>query len=182
MNITETKLPGVYLIEPKVFGDERGYFSETYKKAAFDSVVGKVDFIQDNQSKSQAGVLRGLHFQRGDQAQAKLVRCIQGSILDVAVDVRKSSAHFGQWVAYELSESNHRQLFVPRGFAHGFLTLSEALVSYRVDNTYAPEAEGGLMYNDPAIGIDWGQLPAEGPQLSDKDRDYPGLHEAVLFS
>ena len=170
MNFIEQNIPGVFVIEPKLFGDERGYFTETYRKDLFDKYVGKTDFIQDNESRSRYGVLRGLHFQKGEFSQAKLVRVIEGCVFDVAVDLRKSSPTFGKHVAVELSAENKRQLFIPRGFAHGFVVLSPtATFTYKVDNVYAPESEATLLYDDPCIGIAW-PVPAGDILLSEKDR------------
>ena len=155
MDYIKTEIEGVFIIEPKVFCDARGYFMEAWKLAEFNEHVGRVDFIQDNESKSSFGVLRGLHYQKGDLSQAKLVRVIKGKVLDVAVDIRKSSPTFGKHVMVELSEENKRQFFIPRGFAHGFLVLSEeAIFTYKVDNPYAPQAEAGIRWNDPALGIE----------------------------
>ena len=181
MNYIETAIKGVYIIEPKVFNDARGYFFEAWKQAEFESNIGKVDFIQDNESKSSYGVLRGLHYQKGEFSQAKLVRVIKGRVLDVAVDIRKSSSTFGQHIMVELSEDNKRQFFIPRGFAHGFLVLSEeAIFTYKVDNVYAPQAEAGIRWNDPALNIQWPIDPKE-VLTSDKDLVQPLLKEAVLF-
>ncbi len=175
MQFTEQKIKGVWVIEPRVFADARGYFMETFKQAEFEKHIGKVNFIQDNESKSTYGVLRGLHFQKGEWAQAKLVRVMVGTVLDVAVDIRPDSPTFGQYVAVELSAENKRQLFIPRGFAHGFLVLSdEAVFSYKVDNVYAPQAEGSVNYADPTIGIDW-TIPQSDMLLSEKDRNAPIL-------
>jgi dTDP-4-dehydrorhamnose 3,5-epimerase len=181
MNFIEQALPGVYIIEPKVFNDPRGYFMESWKKAEFESVIGPVEFIQDNESKSTFGVLRGLHAQSGDAAQAKLVRVIQGAVLDVVVDARRNSPTFGQYVAVELSAENKRQLFVPRGLYHGFLVLShEAIFSYKVDNVYNQPAEVALNYADPSVAIEW---PVEVGELvlSPKDAVAPLLDQAYLF-
>ncbi len=181
MNFIEQKIQGVWVIEPKVFTDERGYFMESYKQNEFEKHVGKVNFIQDNESKSGRGVLRGLHYQTGDSAQAKLVRVIEGSVLDVAVDIRKSSPTFGQYVAVELTADNKKQLFVPRGFAHGFVVLSEkAIFTYKVDNVYAPQDEASIIWNDPSINIDWAISESE-LLLSPKDRTGKLLSEAALF-
>jgi dTDP-4-dehydrorhamnose 3,5-epimerase len=181
MNFIEQKIKGVWVIEPKVFNDARGYFFEAFKKDEFEKHVGKVDFIQDNESKSSYGVLRGLHYQKGEFSQAKLVRVIKGKVIDVAVDLRKSSETFGQYVAVELSEENKRQLFIPRGFAHGFLVLSEeAVFTYKVDNVYAPQADAGIIYNDPQIGIKW-DIEADKVLLSEKDCKLPKLADAVVF-
>jgi len=181
MNYRETEIKGVYVIEPRVFTDARGYFMEAFKQAEFDAHIGHVDFIQDNESMSSRHVLRGLHYQKGEFSQAKLVRVIRGSVLDVAVDIRKSSPTFGQHVAVELSESNKWQFFIPRGFAHGFLVLSdEAVFTYKVDNVYAPQAEAGIRWDDPALGIDW-PVDVSDVLTSEKDLKAPLLKDAVLF-
>lgn len=181
MNFIEQKIKGVWVIEPKVFQDARGYFMEAFKQAEFEANVGKVNFIQDNESKSSYGVLRGLHYQKGEFAQAKLVRVLRGEVLDVAVDIRRSSPTFGQHVAVRLSEENKRQLFIPRGFAHGFVVLSpEAVFTYKVDNVYAPQSEAGIIFNDPKLGIAWGVDEAD-MLLSDKDKLSPTLDKAVVF-
>ena len=175
MNYIQTEIDGVWLIEPKVFSDSRGYFMEAFKKEEFESHIGPVQFIQDNESKSTYGVLRGLHYQKGAYSQAKLVRVIRGKVLDVAVDLRQSSPTFGQHVAVELSEENKRQFFIPRGFAHGFLVLSdEAVFTYKVDNPYAPQSEASILFSDSTLDIQW---PIEKEQIvmSEKDK------EAVLF-
>ena len=175
MNILQTSIPGVVIIEPNVFGDERGYFFESWSQRDFDSLVRPVRFVQDNESKSRYGVLRGLHFQKGRDAQGKLVRVVHGRVLDVAVDLRKGSPTFGRHVAAELSGENHRQLFIPRGFAHGFVVLSEEVVfQYKCDNPYAPQSEGAIAWDDPALGIDW-RIPAADIILSEKDRRHPRL-------
>lgn len=181
MKFTEQKIEGVWVIEPKVFTDERGYFMESYKKESFEEHIGKVDFIQDNESKSVRGVLRGLHYQTGNYSQAKLVRALQGRVLDVAVDIRKSSKTFGQYVAVELSDDNKKQLYIPRGFAHGFLVLSdEAVFSYKVDNVYAPSSDASILWSDPTIGVDWGIAENE-LILSAKDKAGKLLSDAILF-
>lgn len=181
MKFTEQKIRGVWTIEPKVYTDERGYFMESFKKELFEENIGKVEFIQDNESRSTKGVLRGMHYQRGFFSQAKLVRVLQGSVLDVVVDLRKYSPTFGQYVAVELSEDNKKQLFVPRGFAHGFLVLSEqAVFSYKVDNAYSPSHEASLLWNDREVGIDWG-VSEKDIILSAKDRDAKPLSQAVIF-
>lgn len=178
MNVIKTDIEGVVIIEPKVFGDDRGYFFESFSQPRFDELVRPVKFVQDNESKSRYGVLRGLHFQKGEHAQSKLVRVVKGRVLDVAVDIRKGSPTFGKYVAVELSEDNHRQFFIPRGFAHGFSVLSEeAVFQYKCDNLYAPESEGSIIWNDPEIGIDWG-LAAEDVVLSPKDMCHPMLKDA----
>ena len=180
MNVIKTEIEGVVIIEPKVFGDSRGYFFESYSQRDFNAAVGEVGFVQDNESKSCYGVLRGLHFQRPPFAQSKLVRVVRGTVLDVAVDLRRSSPTFGRHVAVELSEENHRQLFIPRGFAHGFSVLSEeAVFQYKCDNFYAPGSEGAIAWNDPALGIDW-RVPVEKMILSEKDMRHPMLADADI--
>ena len=165
----------VILIKPKVFGDERGFFMETYKKGDFEEVGIKGEFIQDNHSRSKYGVLRGLHFQKEPYAQAKIIRCVRGVIYDVAVDLRSGSQTFGKYVGVNLSEDNKYQLYISRGYAHGFLVLSEnAEVVYKVDNVYAPDYEGGLVWNDPYVDIQW---PNDNPILSEKDKRWPTLKE-----
>lgn len=178
MNITETKLAGVVIIEPAVFGDKRGFFMESWSKRAFAEAGLDYDFVQDNHSASTVkGTLRGIHFQRGDKAQAKLVRCTKGAVLDVAVDLRPASPTYKQWVGVELSGENKRQLLIPRGFGHGFLTLTDEVeFMYKADNFYAPEADGGIRWNDPELAVDWG---IEEPVLSDKDSKAPWLKDAV---
>lgn len=172
---TSTDIDGVYIIDTKRFGDDRGYFSETYKKTDFDGAGLKYDFVQDNQSRSRKGVLRGLHFQK-EHPQAKLVRVLEGEVFDVAVDLRKGSPTYGKWVGVTLSEGNGRQFMIPRGFAHGFLVLSEfATFCYKCDEVYHPEDEGGIMWNDPDIGIDWPFT--DGIQLSEKDTKHPLLKD-----
>lgn len=179
MKVIKTAIEDVVIIEPDVFGDARGYFFESYSQKKFDEQVRPVKFVQDNESKSKYGVLRGLHFQKGRDAQSKLVRVVKGRVLDVAVDIRKGSPTFGQYVAVELTEDNHRQLFVPRGFAHGFSVLSEeAIFQYKCDNLYAPQSEGAIAWNDPDIAIDW-QLPAEDVLLSAKDANHLQLKDAT---
>ena len=181
MEYKQTDIEGVYIIEPRVFTDPRGYFVEAWKKAEFEEHIGKVDFIQDNESKSSRGVLRGLHYQQGEWSQAKLVRVIKGRVLDVAVDIRRSSPTFGHHVAVELSEDNKLQLFIPRGFAHGFLVMSdEAVFTYKVDNAYAPHAEAGILWNDPELGINW-PIRADEVITSEKDMKQPLLKDARLF-
>lgn len=178
MKVIKTSIEDVVIIEPDMFGDARGYFFESYSQKRFDEQVRPVKFVQDNESKSRYGVLRGLHFQKGKDAQSKLVRVVKGRVLDVAVDIRRASPTFGKYVAVELSEDNHRQLFIPRGFAHGFSVLSEeAVFQYKCDNLYAPQSEGAIAWNDPEIGIDWG-LKAEDILLSAKDAAHPLLNEA----
>lgn len=169
MNVINTDLDGVVIIEPKIFGDARGYFFESFSQREFDEKVRKVRFVQDNESMSRYGVMRGLHFQRPPFTQSKLVRCVTGKVLDVAVDIRKGSPTYGRHVAVELSEDNHRQLFIPRGFAHGFVVLSEmALFQYKCDNFYAPQADGGISIMDESLGIDW-MIPSDKTLLSEKD-------------
>ena len=181
MEYFETEIKGVFIIEPKVFKDARGYFMEAWKQAEFDEHVGKTVFIQDNESKSSYGVLRGLHYQKGDASQAKLVRVIKGKVLDVAVDIRKSSPTFGKHVMVELSEDNKRQFFIPRGFAHGFLVLSdEAIFTYKVDNPYAPQCDAGIRWNDPDLGIEW-PIDPDKVKTSDKDLKQPLLKDAEVF-
>ncbi len=181
MEYIKTEIDGVYIIEPKVFNDARGYFMEAWKQAEFNDHIGKVDFIQDNESKSSYGVLRGLHYQKGDLSQAKLVRVIKGKVLDVAVDIRKSSPTFGKHVMVELSEENKRQFFIPRGFAHGFLVLSEeAVFTYKVDNPYAPQAETGIRWNDPDLAIEW-PIDSSEVQTSEKDLKQPFFKNAEVF-
>lgn len=178
MNIIRTEIPEVVIIEPKVFGDNRGYFFESFSERDFAAQVREVKFVQDNESKSCYGVLRGLHFQKPPHAQSKLVRVVKGCVLDVAVDIRKGSPTFGKYVAVELSEDNHRQFFVPRGFAHGFAVLSEeAVFQYKCDNYYAPQSEGAVAWNDPDLAIDW-KVPSDKVILSEKDRNHPMLKDA----
>lgn len=177
MNVIETKIDGVVIIEPRLFTDDRGYFFESYSQRDFNKQVQTVEFCQDNESKSSYGVLRGLHFQRPPYAQSKLVRVIRGAVLDVAVDIRKGSPTYGQWVSCEMTEDNHRQFFIPRGFAHGFSVLSEtAVFQYKCDNFYHPEAEGALVFDDPQLAIDW-QIPADRIVLSEKDKHHPLLKD-----
>lgn len=181
MEYIETGIAGVFIIEPRVFSDARGYFMEAWKEAEFNEHIGPVKFIQDNESKSSYGVLRGLHFQKGAYSQAKLVRVIKGRVLDVAVDIRKSSPTFGQHVMVELSEDNKRQFFIPHGFAHGFLVLSEeAIFTYKVDYPYTPSQEAGIRWNDPQLAIEWPINPAV-VQTSEKDLKQPLLKDAELF-
>ena len=181
MEYKETAIKGVYIIEPRVFTDARGYFMEAWKQSEFNEHVGRVDFVQDNESKSSRGVLRGLHYQKGEFSQAKLVRVIKGCVLDVAVDLRRSSPTFGQHVMVELSDENKRQFFIPRGFAHGFLVMSdEAIFTYKVDNVYAPQADAGVRWNDPALAINW-PVSHEEVLTSEKDLRLPLLSEAEVF-
>ena len=181
MIIKETKLQGCFILEPKVFNDKRGYFLESYNQKIFNELIGKtINFVQDNESFSSKGVLRGLHYQTGEHAQAKLVRVIKGKVLDVAVDIRKGSTTYGQHVAVELSEDNKKQLFVPRGFAHGFVVLSDtALFSYKCDNFYNKASEGGIIYNDSTLNIDW-ILPSKEHIVSEKDVILPKFENAIL--
>ena len=180
MNYIQTEIEGVWIIEPKVFNDARGYFMEAFKEGEFRANIGNVHFVQDNESKSSFGVLRGLHYQKGEYSQAKLVRVIKGKVLDVAVDLRQSSPTFGKYVSVELSEENKRQFFIPRGFAHGFLVLSEeAIFTYKVDNGYAPQAEASIRFNDETVGIDWPVAESQlllsekyGDDVSFKDEEY----------
>jgi len=175
--ISGTDIEGVFLIEPKVFGDSRGYFFESYSQREFDEVIGPVRFVQDNESKSLFGVMRGLHFQKPPYSQSKLLRCVRGAVLDVALDIRKGSPTYGKHISVELSESNHRQLFIPKGFAHGFAVLSEeAVFQYKCDEFYHPESEGGINIQDQGLGIDWG-IPIEKAILSEKDLRHPLFSE-----
>ncbi|MBR1878394.1 MAG: dTDP-4-dehydrorhamnose 3,5-epimerase [Paludibacteraceae bacterium] len=179
MEIIKTPIEGLLIIEPRVFFDSRGYFCETYNEARYREAGIDAQFVQDNQSCSSYGVVRGLHFQRPPYTQAKLVSCTQGRVLDVAVDLRKESPTYGKWFSVELSEDNHRQFFIPRGFAHGFSVLSEkAVFAYKCDNLYHPEADGGLLLSDPALNIDW-QVPADQRILSEKDTKHPTMAELV---
>ena len=180
MNYIQTEIDGVWIIEPRVFNDARGYFMEAFKEEEFRANIGDVHFVQDNESKS-FGVLRGLHYQKGEYSQAKLVRVIKGKVLDVAVDLRRSSPTFGKYVSVELSEENKRQFFIPRGFAHGFLVLSdEAIFTYKVDNGYAPQAEASIRFNDETVGIDW---PVAESQfiVSEKDGHAVSFKDAEYF-
>lgn len=177
MEFLPTKIPDVIVIEPKVFGDHRGYFLESFNFKKFEESVQKITFIQDNESKSSRGVLRGLHFQKPPYAQAKLVRCIKGKVLDIAVDIRKNSPTYGKYVAVELTEENKKQLFVPRGFAHGFVVLSEdAIFAYKVDNVYAPDHEGGIKWNDEELNINW-RIDKADVLLSEKDTQLLALKD-----
>ena len=184
MNYIPTDIEGVWILEPRLFEDARGYFMETYRKEDFDRAIGQeVNFIQDNQSKSSRGVLRGLHYQKGETSQAKLVRVLHGTVVDVAVDLRRNSPTFGRHVMVELSAENHRQLFIPRGFAHGFQVLSdEAVFTYKVDNRYAPEAECSIRFDDPALDIRWPISHHDEMLLSEKDMKHAvAFSEAELF-
>lgn len=175
MDVIRTEIDGVVIIEPKIFGDARGYFFESFSQREFEEKVRKINFVQDNESMSSYGVMRGLYFQRPPFTQSKLVRCVKGAVLDVAVDIRKGSPTYGQHVAVELTEDNHRQFFVPRGFAHGFAVLSEtAIFQYKCDNFYAPQADGGISIKDESFGIDW-KIPTDKALLSEKDT----LHECL---
>ena len=175
MRVIKTDIEGVVIIEPEVFGDSRGYFMESFSQRDFERDVAPINFVQDNRSYSRYGVVRGLHYQREPYAQSKLVSCVVGKVLDVAVDIREDSPSYGKYVAVELSAENHRQLFIPKGFAHGFAVLSEeALFEYKCDEFYHPEAECGIAWDDPNIGIDW-RLPKEDIILSEKDRKYKNL-------
>ena len=178
MKVTKTELDGVVIVEPAVFGDHRGFFMESWSKRAFEEAGLFYDFVQDNHSSSSVkGTLRGIHFQRGDKAQAKLVRCAKGAVLDVAVDLRPNSPTYKKWVGVELSAENKKQLLIPRGFGHAFLTLTDDVeFLYKADNYYAPEADGGIRWNDPEIGVEWG---VEEPILSQKDANAPLLKDAV---
>ena len=178
MEVIKTLIEGVVIIEPRLFKDDRGYFFESFNQREFEEKVCKTTFVQDNESKSSYGVIRGLHFQEPPFAQSKLVRVVKGAALDVAVDIRKGSPTFGQHVAVELTEENHRQFFIPRGFAHGFSVLSEEVIfQYKCDNFYAPECEGALAWDDPDLGIDW-HIPKDKMLLSEKDKTHPRLKEA----
>ncbi len=177
MNVIETKIPGLVIIEPRVFGDNRGYFFESWSQKDFAAQVADVAFCQDNESMSRYGVLRGLHFQKPPYAQSKLVRCVQGEVLDVAVDIRRDSPTYGQWESVRLSQDNHRQLFLPRGMAHGFAVLSDvAVFQYKCDNFYHPESEGAIAWNDPDLAIDW-QIEPSQAILSAKDMAHPCLKD-----
>ncbi|WP_291857669.1 dTDP-4-dehydrorhamnose 3,5-epimerase [Marinilabilia sp.] len=180
MEFIPTEIEDCVIIKPKVFGDHRGYFFEAFNKKQFEAHIGKVDFVQDNESRSSRGVLRGLHFQLPPYSQAKLVRCIEGEVLDIAVDLRKDSPTFKRYVSVKLSSENKNQLFVPRGFAHGFVVLSEtAIFSYKVDNWYAPEHDSGIIWNDQEIGVDW-QIPDSEILLSEKDKALKPLEDIKL--
>lgn len=179
MQIINTKIPGLYIVEPKVFGDARGYFFESYSQRDFDAQAAPIIFCQDNESKSHRGVLRGLHFQKPPFAQSKLVRCVLGAVLDVAVDIRRGSPTYGQWESALLTQDNHRQMFLPKGMAHGFAVLSEeALFQYKCDEFYHPESEGTITWDDPDLNINW-QLPSTEVLLSEKDKHNPLLKDFV---
>ena len=180
MEVIKTAIEGVVIIEPRIFKDARGYFFESFSQKEFNEKVMPINFVQDNESMSSYGVMRGLHYQKMPYTQSKLVRCVKGAVLDVAVDIRKGSPTFGQHVAVELTEENHRQLFVPRGFAHGFAVLSEtAIFQYKCDNFYAPQADAGIQLMDEELGIDW-RIPTAEALLSEKDLKHPCLRDAVL--
>ena len=180
MEVIKTAIEGVFIIEPRLFKDDRGYFFESFSQREFNEKIRKVNFVQDNESKSGYGVLRGLHFQKPPYAQSKLVRVIKGAVLDVAVDIRKGSPTFGKYVSVELTVDNHRQFFIPRGFAHGFSVLTdEVIFQYKCDNFYAPQSEGALAWDDPDLGIDW-RIPANRVLLSGKDRLHPVLKDVDL--
>ena len=177
MEVIKTKIDGLLILEPRIFEDSRGYFFESFSQKDFNQQVGPVVFVQDNESKSSFGVMRGLHFQRPPFTQSKLVRCVKGAVLDVAVDIRKNSPTYGQHVAVELTEDNHRQFFIPKGFAHGFAVLSETSVfQYKCDEFYHPESEGGISILDDSLGIDW-RIPTDKAILSDKDTKHPLLKD-----
>ncbi|RXQ91466.1 dTDP-4-dehydrorhamnose 3,5-epimerase [Ancylomarina salipaludis] len=177
MQFIKTNIPDVFIIEPKIFGDDRGYFFESFNQKEFEEHIGKINFIQDNESKSSKGVLRGLHFQRPPYTQSKLLRCIEGEVLDVAVDLRQDSPTYKQHLSVVLSGDNKKQVFIPKGFAHGFLVLSEtATIAYKVDQYYAPDYDSGIAWNDIEINIDWGVSP-EDVQLSEKDKNLKALVE-----
>ena len=180
MNVIETEIPGVVIIEPRIFNDARGYFFESFSQREFADKVADITFVQDNESKSSYGVMRGLHYQKPPYTQSKLVRVVKGAVLDVAVDVRKGSPTYGKHVAVELSEENHKQFFIPKGFAHGFVVLSqEAIFQYKCDNFYAPQSEGGISILDESLGIDW-RIPMDKAILSDKDMKHPKLSDAPV--
>ena len=180
MEVIKTAIEGVVIIEPRIFKDARGYFFESFSQKEFNEKVMPINFVQDNESMSSYGVMRGLHYQKMPYTQSKLVRCVKGAVLDVAVDIRKGSPTFGQHVAVELTEENHRQFFVPRGFAHGFAVLSEtAIFQYKCDNFYAPQADAGIQLLDEDLGIDW-RIPTAEALLSEKDLKHPCLRDAVL--
>lgn len=177
MEIIKTAIEGVVILEPRIFKDDRGYFFESFSQREFEEKVCKTTFVQDNESKSSYGVLRGLHFQKLPFAQSKLVRVISGAVLDVAVDIRMDSPTYGQYVSVELSGENHRQFFIPRGFAHGFSVLSEEVVfQYKCDNFYSPQSEGSIAWDDPDLNIDW-RIPTDKVILSEKDKKHPGLKD-----
>lgn len=177
MNVLKTAIEGVFILEPRLFKDARGYFFESFNQHEFDEKVGRTVFVQDNESKSSYGVVRGLHIQKPPYTQSKLVRVVKGAVLDVAVDVRKGSPTFGQHVSVELTEDNHRQFFIPKGFLHGFSVLSEEVVfQYKCDDFYTPASEGAVAWDDPDLGIDW-RIPADKVILSEKDKHHPRLKD-----
>ena len=180
MEVKKTDIEGVLIVEPKVWGDDRGYFFESFNARDFAEKTGlDITFVQDNESKSRYGVLRGLHFQLPPYTQSKLVRCVKGRVLDIAVDIRKGSSTYGKWVSCELTEDNHRQFFVPKGMAHGFCVLSEeAVFQYKCDDFYHPEAEGGIAWDDPDIAVQW-PLPSEDISLSERDKHHPSFKEFI---
>ncbi len=179
MEIIKTNIEGLYILEPRVLKDGRGYFFESFSQKEFDEKIRPIKFVQDNESKSCYGVLRGLHFQKGNHSQSKLVRVVKGKVLDIAVDIRRGSPTFGKHVSCELTADNHRQFFIPRGFAHGFVVISEeAVFQYKCDNIYAPQSEGAIIWDDPALGIDW-QIPHEDVMLSAKDKQHPKLADCT---
>ena len=179
MEVIKTAIEGVVIIEPRIFKDARGYFFESFSQKEFNEKVMPINFVQDNESMSSYGVMRGLHYQKMPYTQSKLVWCTHGKVLDIVVDIRKGSPTFGQHVAVELSDDNHRQLFIPRGFAHGFAVLSDvAVFQYKCDNFYAPQAEAGIQLRDEDLGIDW-KIPASEAILSEKDKNYPFLRDIV---
>ena len=180
MEVKKTEIEGVLIVEPKVWGDDRGYFFESFNAREFAEKTGlNITFVQDNEIKSRYGVLRGLHFQLPPYTQSKLVRCVKGRVLDIAVDIRKGSPTYGKWVSCELTEDNHRQFFVPKGMAHGFCVLSEeAVFQYKCDDFYHPEAEGGIAWDDPDIAVEW-PIPAENISLSERDKHHPGFKEFI---
>ena len=181
MNFIETKIPGVIIIEPRIFGDARGYFCETFRDDEFNDKVAPISFVQENENRSSYGVLRGIHFQKPPYTQSKLARVVEGAVLDVAVDLRKDSPTFGQWVGVELSAENHRQLFLPKGMGHAMICLTETCVfQYKVDNYYAPQSEGYVAWDDPDLNINW-QVPIDKIVLSEKDKHHPHLAELELL-
>lgn len=181
MKITRTDIEGLVVIEPRVFGDSRGYFFESFSQREFEKEVGQVRFVQDNESKSSYGVVRGLHFQKPPHTQSKLVRVVKGRVLDVAVDLRRDSKTYGQYFSVELTEDNHFQLFIPKGFAHGFAVLSEeAVFQYKCDEFYAPESEGAIAWDDPDIGVDW-KIPEDKVILSEKDKKHPAFKDLDVW-
>lgn len=181
MKVIKTDIEGVVIIEPRIFEDSRGYFFESYNERDFNAQIAPIKFVQDNESRSQYGVVRGLHYQKGEHSQSKLVRVVKGKVYDVAVDLRKNSPTFGKYVGTELTEDNHREFFIPRGFAHGFAVMSDiAVFQYKCDNLYAPESEGAIMWNDPDINIKW-PVPSDKVILSEKDKHHPLFKEITEF-